>query len=78
MGKFRLQINTYYGEMSIEGDSLDELKNLLVQIGLSSETITTVLTSAVNQMERKDSITRHINANSTFKTRASRNNRVSK
>lgn len=58
MGKFRLQINTYYGEMSIEGDSLDELKNLLVQIGLSSETITTVLTSAVNQMERKDSITR--------------------
>jgi hypothetical protein len=54
LAKFRLIIKTYYGEMSIEGDSLSEFKQSLSEMGLSSDTVNSVINSVVSSMERKD------------------------
>ena len=54
MGKYRLNIKTYYGEMSIEGDSLLEFKHALTEMGLSVDTVESVINAAVSLIERKD------------------------
>lgn len=54
MSRFRLNIKTYYGEMSIEGDSLLDFKKSLTEMGLSKDTVNSVINAAVSLIERKD------------------------
>jgi hypothetical protein len=54
MGKFRLKIKTYYGEINIEGDSFSDFKNSLGEMGISSEIVDSVINAAVSSIERKD------------------------
>jgi hypothetical protein len=43
MGKFRLTVKTSFGEMSVEGDSPTDLRNMLLEIGISEESINNIL-----------------------------------
>jgi hypothetical protein len=52
--KFRLSIKTYYGEMSVEGDSLSDFKHSLSEMGFSSDVIDSVINAAVSSIRRKD------------------------
>lgn len=54
MTKFRLIIKTYYGEMSVEGDSLSDFKQSLSEMGLSSDSVNSVINAAVSSIQRKD------------------------
>jgi hypothetical protein len=54
MGTFRLKIKTYYGEMSIEGESFSDFKQSLEQMGISSEIVDSVINAAISSIERKD------------------------
>ncbi len=52
--KFRLNIKTYYGEMTVEGDSLSDFKHSLSDMGLTADTVDSVINAAVSSIQRKD------------------------
>jgi len=54
MGKYRLKIKTYYGEMCIEGDSFLDFKHSIEEMGISPDTVDSVISAAVSSIERKD------------------------
>ena len=54
MSKFRLSIKTYYGELSIEGDSLSDFKHSLTEMGVAQDIVDSVINAAVHTIERKD------------------------
>lgn len=54
MSKFRLNIKTYYGEISIEGDSLQDFRHSLEEMGISSTLVDSIINAAIVTIERKD------------------------
>lgn len=51
MGKFRLTIKTSYGEVSVESESSDDLKETLLSIGVSQESIDAILDTIKEKLE---------------------------
>lgn len=53
MGKFRLTIKTNFGEISVEGDSPTDLRNTLLSMGISEESINNVLEIVKQKLETR-------------------------
>jgi hypothetical protein len=47
---FRITVRTSYGELGVEGDTIEELKNRIKEIGMSNEQLESVLKLATNQL----------------------------
>jgi len=58
LGKLRLAFRTDYGEVSIEGDSLQDFKNTLSEIGISPDNIQSIVNTVIGQIERRDLVVR--------------------
>jgi len=51
LGKFRLTIKTSFGEISVEGDSPTDLRNALISIGISEESINNILDTLKQKLQ---------------------------
>jgi hypothetical protein len=54
LGKVSLRFSTRYGEVSIEGNSVEEFKNLLAGLGVSEANTESVLNTILNSIEHQD------------------------
>lgn len=51
LGKFRLTVKTGFGEISIEGDSPSDLRNTLLSIGITDESIDNILEAMKRKLQ---------------------------
>jgi hypothetical protein len=51
LGKFRLTIKTTFGEISVEGDSSTDLRNTLLSIGISEESINRIMETVKQKLQ---------------------------
>lgn len=53
MGKIRLTVKTNYGEISVEGDSLQDFKATLLDIGFSQNNVSNILATILDATSQK-------------------------
>jgi hypothetical protein len=58
LGKLRLTFKIHYGEVSIEGDSLQDFKSTLTGMGISEDITESIINTIISQIERQDVIIR--------------------
>lgn len=56
MGKIRITINTSFGNVNIEGETFDDIKDLLSTLGLGDNVIKSVLRSIESQLKKPSEI----------------------
>lgn len=58
MGRLSLAFKTKYGDIRIEGDTLADFKNILLEIGVSELDIESIRSTIISQIEHQETIVR--------------------